>query len=162
MKSKLVGIIAKWALGGIFRDIAEGKKGEKLKALYWKAAGKKTVTGAIMGVLFAALLYFDPSLGGKVEPVAVMVIGLLVGWGLVDKSWRAGKPLAEWGHSFREVMSWGPALSAIVALLVEYLPKIQGCSWCGPLALKIQLAAAGVAAATAWLAARFTDPPVKA
>lgn len=159
VKQKLVAVIAKWALGGIFRDIAEGKRGARLKRLYWSIAGKKRVTGAIIGVLFAAAAYFEPALAARHAEAAVLVIGLLVGWGFVDAAWRDGRPLPEWSAPFAKVASAGPALAAIVALLAEYLPQVPHCSWCEPLALKIQLGAAGVAAATGWLAARFASPP---
>jgi hypothetical protein len=159
MKRKLIEMGARWLLGGVFREIAEGKKGPKLRAIYWKVAGQKTRIAAVLGLLFAGLAAFDPALATRIAPTAALVIGLGVTVGLVDAGWRSAKPPAEWAEAFSKLMSAGPALAGVVALAVEYLPQIPGCEWCDPLALKLQLASAAVAAATAWLAARFALPP---
>ncbi len=161
MKQRLVLFFARWAMGGIFRDIAEGKKGPKAKAAYWWLVGKKRPVAAILGLLFAALVSFDPALALRIAPGIALVIGVLVTWGFVDAKWREMGPLPEWAPVFAKVMSVGPIFAGIVALIVEVLQKVPDtrCAWCDPLALKVQLAAAAVAASTAWLSARFTEPP---
>ncbi len=159
MKQKLVAVIARWALGGIFREVAEGKRGARLKAAYWWLAGKKRMTGAVIGLAYAAVFAFDQQLAARIAPTVAMVVGLFVGWGLVDAAWRDGRPLPEWQAPFAKIMSAGPALAAIVALAVEYLPQIPGCTWCDGFALRVQLVAAAVATGSGWLAARFSAPP---
>lgn len=51
LKSILVRLLkAKWSsvLAQLFRAVAEGDFGEKAKAVYWWAAGKKTRTGVLL------------------------------------------------------------------------------------------------------------------
>jgi hypothetical protein len=159
MKQRAAVLVARWALGGIVREIAEGKRGPRAKAVYWALAGHKRESAAILGLIFAALVTFEPATAAHIAPTATAVLGLLVAWGLVDSEWRKSTLPSEWSDELQQLLSYGPAISALVALVVEYLPQIPSCDWCAPLAFKLQLVAAAVATATAWLAARMAPPP---
>ncbi len=160
MKTKLVEWAARWFLGGIFRNVAEGKKGERLKAAYWWLVGKKRTWAAVLGLAFAALVKWQPETAARVQDPMLLVIGLLVAWGFVDAQWREAGPLPEWTPIIAKLLAAGPAAAALVALGVEVLRTMPDtCSWCDPVAGKVETLAAAVAAATAWLAARATPPP---
>lgn len=153
-------LIAKWLLGGIFRDIAEGKKGERLKRIYWWLSGRKRTWSAIAGLAFAGFVAWKPDLATEWAPAITLVLGLMVTIGIADADWKIAPPPVEWAAAFQKVLSCGPALSALVALLVEFLHKIPGCASCESLAPQIQAVAAATAGVTAWLAARFAIPPM--
>lgn len=83
-----------WSLGGKFaaswvKDAAEGKKGDRLKRLYWTLAGAKTWSGLGFGLVAAVTLGL-----GEVEAagVIVAVAAFLAGVGLVDRAWRTSIP----------------------------------------------------------------------
>jgi hypothetical protein len=160
MKEKMLAILAKWFLGGIFRDIAEGKKWPAVTKIYWALVGQKLLISFGLGTVAAAIAYFNPDLARSAAPGLAMVISLGIAAGLVDKGFRATAPPVEWAKTFSQIMSVGPVLSAAVALIVEWVPKVPNCDWCDPLAAKIQLWVAATAAATAWLSARFAEAPV--
>lgn len=160
MKSRLISFAARWFLGGIFRDIAEGKgKYARLTPLYWKLAGVKTRTAAVVGLLFAALAAFNHQLFAQYQKPILGVLAFLVTVGLVDADWRTERLPPSWLEAFAKLMQAGPAISGAVALLVEYLPQIPGCESCAGLASRIQTGAAAVAAVSAWIAARYYVVP---
>lgn len=158
MKSKIALVLVRWFAGGILREIAEGKKGPKAKAIYWRLAGWKTDSGFILACAFGALWTFEPALAQQIWPAALSMIGILISAGLLDKNWRAEAPPVAWAQAFSSLMSWGPALSAAAALGVEVLARLH-CSWCPVASSKLEVFAAGCAAGTAWLSARFAEPP---
>jgi hypothetical protein len=153
--------LAKWILGGIIRDIAEGKKGKKAQDIYWWLAGKKTATAAIAGLLFAALATWQPEVAKAWAPTVTLVLGIAVSVGLVDKAWRDSPMPVEWVKAYKTLLSAGPAISAAVALVVELLPRVPGCESCSGWVVHIQEMTVAVAAATAWLSARIARPPLQ-
>ncbi len=161
MKNKLVQFFVKWALGGIFRDVAEGRRGARLKALYWALVGKKRAIGFTLAAVLGGTALVDPKLAAQIAPYVGTIAGLLVGWGLLDAGWRKEKPPAEWAQAFRQVMSFGPLVAGIAALAVEWLPQIPGCVRCDHAAGWIQVGMAAVATATGYLSARFAEPEVR-
>lgn len=151
--------IVRWFLGGIFREVAEGKRGEQLKRAYWWLSGRKRTWSAIAGLLFAGLTAYRPDVAVHWAPAIVGVLGFMVTVGLADKDWKVAPPPVEWATAFHEIMSFGPVLSAAVAFLAEFLPRIPGCTACAGYVPPIREFAVATAAVTAWLAARFAVPP---
>jgi hypothetical protein len=142
--------IVRWLAGGIMRDVAEGRKGARAQAAYLWLAGKKTYTGLILGLLLGAVNFFAPEAASRINEPAGLITGLLVGWGLLDKTWRNTTP-PEWaGEGLKLLVSLGPAASGLVALVAQLRPD---------LAPTVDAWAAATAAATAWLGTRLNDPP---
>jgi hypothetical protein len=151
--------ITKWLLGGFIRGIAEGKNGTGPKKLYWWLSGKKTATSALCGLAFAAFCAVKPALALEWAPTATFILGILVTVGLVDREWKNAPPLTQWKLWASSLLSAGPAISAVFALLVQWLPLVPGCESCAGFVPQVQWAAGAVAAGTAWLAARWNLPP---
>jgi hypothetical protein len=152
VKDKVIGFIGRWLAGGLIREIADGRRGARLQSWYWAAVGRKTMTGWVLALLLGATIAVNPQLGKEIMPYVGTVSGLLIGWGFLDKQWRESQP-PEWvGEGLHTLLSLGPALSAIAALLVSHLSP----EW----ASRVDLGAAAIGGATAWLAARFARPPL--
>lgn len=151
--------IVRWFLGGIVREIAEGKKGEGPKRVYWWLTDRKRTWSALAGLFFAALVTFNAPLAEKWAGTFTFVLAVMVTIGIADKDWKKAAPLAEWVAPVQALMSAGPVLAGIVAFVVEFLPQVPNCASCGHLALEIQFYAGVVAAVTTWLAARLAPPP---
>jgi len=158
--SKLTTWAVRWFAGGIVRDIAEGKKGERAKAIYWWLAGKKTLSAAILAILFGALYAFQPDAAERLAQPAATVIGMLVAWGLIDKTWRNADPPKWVGDALQHLISFGAGLAVLFALVVNGL-HWWGCASCPVYEEHARLAADAVAAAATWLAAWLNDPPEK-
>jgi len=152
--------ITKWFLGGVVRDIAEGKSGEGPKKLYWYLSGKKTIVSSIAGLTFAALAAWKPQVALDWAPTVTFVLGLAVTIGIADREWKNAPPPEEWKHAYTHVLSAGPVIAAAFALVIQYLPLIPGCEACPSFVPQVQWAAGAFAAITAWLAARWNVPPV--
>ena len=152
--------ITKWLLGGVVRDIAEGKSGAGPKRLYWYLSGKKTQVSALAGLAFAALAAWKPQLALDWAPTITLVLGVMVTAGLADRAWKDAPPLEEWIHWLSHVLSAGPAISAAFALAIQLLPTVPGCDGCASYVPQLRWAAGAFAAVTAWLAARWNFPPV--
>lgn len=82
----------------LLKAVAEGKAGEPAKAVYWKVAGFKTVTGAALGGIGAGLTFVCTSYGAT-YPWACTASGwvmgagaLLFGVGLIDGGTRSPWP----------------------------------------------------------------------
>lgn len=140
----------RWFMGGIIRDIAEGKRGPKLKAAYWWATGKKTVTGFFLALLLTALYAYQPDVAAAWAPAMGTVAGALITLGVIDKQWRESTPPVWFPEALKTLVSLGPLASIIVAGLAKALPNHTA---------QIEAGAAAVGAATAWLAAHVSDPP---
>lgn len=82
----------------VLTAIADGKAGPQAKAVYWFAAGKKTLTGAVLGGIGAALTYVCSSYGATyawsctAAHWVLIVGGVLFSVGLVDGGNRAPVP----------------------------------------------------------------------
>ena len=151
--------IIKWFMGGIVRDIAEGKRGPRAYKVYWAMQGRKTYTSIILGILFAAFAFFQPDIAKQWAPTILPIIGFCVTAGLVDKEWRNSLPPVAWKEALAAIMAAGPAISAVFVVVANLVAKIPGCESCEGFAEKANYIAGAVAAATAWLAARFSPPP---
>jgi len=149
----------RWLLGGIIRDIADGKSGAGPKKVYWYLCGKKTTVSAIAGLAFAALAAWKPQLALDWAPTVTLVLGIAVTVGVADRAWKDAPPMTEWTIWVSKVLSAGPVIAAAFALIIQYLPMVPGCDGCASLVPQVQWLAGAVAAATAWLAARWNVPP---
>jgi len=152
--------VARWFLGGVVRDIAEGKNGDGPKRLYWYLSGKKTIISSIAGLAFAAFAAWKPHLAFDWAPTATFVLGVMVTVGIADREWKNAPPMTEWTIWLAKVLSAGPMIAAGFALVIQYLPRVPGCDGCAALVPHVQWAAGAFAAATTWLAARWNVPPV--
>ena len=92
-------IKGRWAslLGDGIRAVAEGKAGEKPKAIYWWLAGKKTQTGLIIGAVTAGMEYLvsaPPDYVWEQPTVTVLYTfaSVLVAAGLADGLARQEPP----------------------------------------------------------------------
>lgn len=156
---KVKELVVKWVLGGIVRDIAEGKKGAGLKRAYWLAAGWKTRTSAIAGLVFAALATWHPEIVARYGGEITFGLGVLVTAGLADADWKKAVPPFAWSDALHAIMAWGAALSGLLALAQFALMRIPGCAVCPRLAPEVEWYASAVAGVCTWLAARFAEPP---
>jgi hypothetical protein len=86
----LIGGVRDWWLRRQVRAIAEGKKGKKMREIYWRLAGYKTYTGIALGALYAGFM-----VAGYSEGIQYLLwgAGFLTSVGLLDKAWRAQPPL---------------------------------------------------------------------
>jgi hypothetical protein len=159
MKRKLIEAALRWFAGGVFREIAEGKRGPTLQRWYIFAQGKKTKTGGVLAFLLLAVGALRPDLVHEVGPWLGTAATILVAGGLIDKQWRKQAPPKELAESFHTVMSFGPVVAAGFALLVELLPRIPNCASCADWVSTLQVLAAGIGTATGWIAAHLSDPP---
>lgn len=159
MKRKLLTLLAKFLAGGLVRDIAEGKRGPRLKAIYWRLAGRKTYTGFLLAALAGGMALADPTLAEQVAPVLGTIAAVLVSAGLLDRGWRSAPPPVALSQAWQQVLAFGPALAAVTALLIEWLPRVPGCAWCTDVAGYLQLGVAAMGVAVGYLAARFAEPP---
>lgn len=89
----------RWAslLGDGIRAIADGKAGEKPKAIYWWLAGKKTPTGLAIGAATAAVEYLvkaPPDYAWEQPTLTVFytIASILVTAGLADGLTREEPP----------------------------------------------------------------------
>jgi hypothetical protein len=151
--------ITKWLLGGVMREIADGKRGSGPMKLYWYLSGKKTAVSSVAGLAFAALTAWRPDLALDWAPTITLVLGVMVTVGLADRAWKDAPPLEQWTRWLSEILSAGPAISAAFALAIQLLPSVPGCPSCADYIPQLQWAAGAFAAATAWLAARWNVPP---
>lgn len=85
----------KWLLGWI-RAAAEGRKGDRLKAWYWKFEGWKTASGFALATLALGLALLSSTGRVDIPPAAQAFIGIFAGFvvqaGLLDKAWRSARP----------------------------------------------------------------------
>lgn len=156
---KVKELFVKWVLGGIVRDIAEGKKGAGLKRAYWLAAGWKTRTSAVAGLVFAALATWHPEIVARYGSEITFVIGVLVTAGLADADWKKAAPPQAWADALHQLMAWGAALSGLLFAVQWALLHVPGCAACPRLAPEVQWYAGAIAGVCTWLAARFAEPP---
>lgn len=104
------------ALGRLARDIAEGKHGPKLQAVYLWSRGKKTVTGLILFLICGAVVSFDPPYAAAVAKVGAGLSAWLMGLGLLDASWNNKPAFPIWFlESLKRISA---ALSAFHGALV--------------------------------------------
>ena len=134
MLNKLFGGIAKRLgfklLTGLIDDIANGKKGPKAQAIYWKLAGLKTYTGVILG---SALVVFG--VVGKEEWSTVLgsVVALvLIPGGLIDRGYRNTIPGWLLDHPLYKLLkSYGTDIAAGLSGLILYFQSGNCPSWFG-------------------------------
>lgn len=151
MKGKALEFGARWLLGGILRDVAEGKKGRHVYAAYWWLKGRKTIAGFVLAIIAGALAAFTPAEFAAIAPYAAIAGGVVINAGLLDKTWHNSEPPAWASEALHSIVAAGPVLAALVAGLGRVLPNGWGDTldlWC--------LAAAE---ATAFLAAKLAPPP---
>lgn len=159
MKKKLALIAIKLFAGGLFRDIAEGKRGPKLQALYWRLCGYKRLTGFALAAVLGGMAVADPALFASLAPTLGTVAALFVAWGFLDKGWRTAPPPVEISAAWHSLLAFGPILAAVAALAIEWLPRIPSCGWCADVAGYLQISVAAVGIASGYLAALLTEPP---
>ena len=113
--SKLLRWFGERFFGSLVRQVADGKYGLQLRALYWGCAGRKTAISIALGVgAFCALgLGLDPELAETFGWAA----GLLASVGLLDKAVRsAGRPkwLTDSG-AYRLATEYAGTLAAVLS-----------------------------------------------
>lgn len=160
IKRDAVQAAVRWAAGGIFREIAEGKRGPKLQKWYLAARGYKTATGGLLALLVAGFMFAAPQTASSTlaTPLFGAAAGVLIVGGLIDKAWMVQPPPTWFMDALHEVMSYGPLLSGIVAALTQFLPLVPGCEQCQAAVFYIDVGSGAVASATGWLAAYCAKP----
>lgn len=159
LKSKAVEVGLQWAAGPFFTALAEGKYGEKPKALYWWLKGKKTTTGFLVGVLAAAVTYFDPALAGQVGPNVALLGGVLVSAGLMDKLLHSDADLALGAEAwFTDGLHAIVGAGSAIALITAAVSHFTGGTVFG---LPLDVVSGAVAAAVNFLSALLSPPPLK-
>lgn len=158
MKNKLIEMAGKWLLGGVLREVAEGKRGPKAQAVYLAMAGKKTYAGFAMAALLGALMTYDPLTGAKIAALLGPWVGILIGAGLLDKAWRTDRP-AWAGDALGWLTGLSASLSLGVTLILHVLGEMPGCDACSLWHDRLEDVAMGVGAATLWLNRFIAEPP---
>lgn len=151
MKNKLFEWGANWLLGGVLREIAEGKRGAKAQRAYLWLQGKKTITGFVLAVLAGALAALAPETRDAIAPGLGLVAGLAINAGLLDKTWRSAQPPAWASEALHAVVSAGPVVAIGVAALGRVIPGGWGD--------RLDMACLAVGQATAFLGAYLAEPP---
>ncbi len=77
-------------IGREANKVAEGKRGEWARGIYWELAGKKRLTGLILGGLAVLAAQFGPD-GEAIGAIVASVAGILITVGFLDKDWRQPK-----------------------------------------------------------------------
>lgn len=150
MKNKLFEMGARWLLGGVLREVAEGKRGPKLQNAYLWLQGRKTVTGFVLAVMTGAVLALAPEQTALINGLGTLA-GVAVSAGLLDKTWRNAQPPAWASEALHAVVASGPAVAIGVALLGRVLPGGWGD--------RLDLVCLAVGQATAFLGAYMAEPP---
>lgn len=152
-------------IGAELRAVAEGKRGEFAKKVYWALAGVKTFTGLAFGAAAVALLSLNQNEGAAVLGT---LAGILVAGGLVDGRWRS-HPDWETAPAWILVRNHAADVFAILGTGAAYFTTCSG-STAALLAHAHLTCGAGIAIVTAatgiftWLMgeAQLSVPPSKA
>lgn len=150
-------------LGKVARDIAEGKHGPKLQAIYLWSRGKKTVTGLFLFLISGAVVSFDPPYAAGFFKVSAGLSAGLMGLGMLDASWNNKPAFPIWFiQSLQRVSAALTAFHAIALPLTELIHNVypSGDSWLRRVELYEAAAFLACGYVNRYAAASLAPPPM--
>lgn len=164
-RNKVVEQAAYWLAGQVSVDLEKGKYGPGAQKLYLKTKGKKTITGAALFLILAAIDFFAPPWADQSLFVSKLAVGGLAAFGFIEKAFRSEPVFEPWMlEAFARVAKVVGTAQVAVAAAMPFVPDIFPGSvvveaWAG----NVQLVTTALAAACGFvnrvLVANMAEPP---